>query len=315
MKLLASQAVLARKNTSSGLRVNETHMSFAATCHECGQHLPAGADSKRKKVLCPRCGALCTVRPALEEDAPPPAARNDRHETAPARPRPDVYRIDDSGEQKCPECSRIVPVESILCPACGYNFQTGRKVEKEYTKLDLEWEAGLPLRRRVVFFLAGQGIAILFGAVGAWLQSSLYLFLIPWLGYTLLLLFLLGTYDRVNLTRNKRGQVQLSKTWRVGFIPLPPQLISLRGYEHVAFGQAQDADMMIWLILIALLPFGVFPAVIWWYVAIHGETYYVALCKNHGYPELMLYRGFRESRARQMAETLQEVTGLLDGRA
>ena len=41
-----------------------------------------------------------------------------------------------------------------------------------------------------------------------------------------------------------------------------------------------------------------------------ADTFFIALCRDHGYPELTLYRGKDQYRAQDIAATLREVTGL-----
>jgi len=99
----------------------------------------------------------------------------------------------------------------------------------------------------------------------------------------LLWAFLLGTYPRVNLSRDKRGKVTLTKTWRVCFIERPPQSFDVLEFQGVRTGYASDVSIMDWIIAILLLPAGIAPGIIWWYVFIQLDQHTVHLVREHGY--------------------------------
>jgi hypothetical protein len=165
----------------------------------------------------------------------------------------------------------------------------------------------MPLARRRKLFLSAQALAVLFGVLGAWLAGSFWAFLGPWLFFTLLLAFILGTYDRIDLTRSARGQVRLTKIWRIGFIQRPPRTIRLRDYEGVATGLVNEGRFWEWWLFLILLVFGIVPAFLWYYVAIHKEVFFVALTRDHGYPELPLCRSGSQDQVRAIATALHEV--------
>jgi hypothetical protein len=112
------------------------------------------------------------------------------------------------------------------------------------------------------------------------------------------------------MTRNKKGRVQLSKTWRVCFLAQPTITIRLSQYEGIVSGRTRDVSFWDWLIFFVVLPAGVVPAILWWWYAIYHDSYQVALSQDHGYPEMILYRGWSEEHMRDIARTLQEATGM-----
>ncbi len=200
----------------------------------------------------------------------------------------------------------------MICPACELNLETGEKPVKVYDKLERHWETAMPFRQRMTIYLICQAVIFPVGMIGVFVAGGghLGLFLPPWLTFTVLLAFVLGTYDRLDLARNKRGQVRLTKTWRICFFARPAITIPLREYEGVVTGLARDVGCLDWLIVLILLPAGILPAIVWWYFAIQPDSYFVALAKNHGYPELTLYRGRSKSMMEEIAGTLRDVTGL-----
>jgi hypothetical protein len=288
--------------------------------------LPTG---KEQSVTCPCCGSPVTP--------PAPAARPKRVKTRPpTEPAPPpvakpttlqeewekegiVFTTDDDGKPypiesgggvRCPACKRLGPKDSVVCTGCGYDFRTGAKPTKTYTPYSNQWEIGLPLARRRKYFLIVQAVVVTTGLFGAWLEGSFWAFLIPWVLFTLLAGFLLGTYERIELSRTARGVVRLALTWRVCFLERPTRTIRLREYEGVATGMANAADFWDWFILVVLFFCGIVPAVLWYYMAIHRATFFVALTKDHGFPEQPLCRTGNEQQVRAIAKALHEVAEL-----
>ena len=318
-------------------------MSLSVVCQGCGQRLQVPDGYSRRKIRCPECGiyaelpAPSTRNRRARPPAPPSEPAEDvllsvmaeprlglpAHAEPPPRAIPlaeeplaeeddsrQTYDVASGQERKCPGCNHALAPEAVVCVACGLHVETGEKAVQIYQSRSWQWEAGMPFHRRRNLFILCQVIFLGLGLIAAVAEGYVSAFLSSWLTFTLMLAFLLGTYDRLDMTRNKRGRVVLTKTWRICFIPRPAETIALREYEGVTAGMADDTNIMDWLIALVLLPFGIVPGIIWWYCAIQSDTYYVALCKNHGYPELTLYRGWNQGRAKEIAATLHDVAGL-----
>jgi hypothetical protein len=322
-------------------------MSISIICPQCGHHLQIRADDLRPEVECLLCGTLCPVpaaapkkgaaKPPLGEAIrPASSAPRTRAEERPApvetrikadhstRSPPPVawpeappscaededgmpYDVVGGEERKCPDCNRTLAADAVVCAACGFDLQTGKKPRKVYEPVQRSWEAGLSLRRRLHLFALGQGVVLVSGLLIAWVTGSPALFLVPWLLFTALLAFVLGTYDRIDLSRNQRGKVFLSKTWRICFRTLPPTPIKVIEYEAVATGVYYETDFWDWILLLTLLGFGLLPGLFWFWYGMSQDTYFVALARDHGYPEVMLYRGWSRSHMEDIARTLREV--------
>jgi hypothetical protein len=200
--------------------------------------------------------------------------------------------------------------DSAVCEACGFNLQTGKKPRKAYEPVERSWEAGLPFPRRVTLFLTCQAAVVLVALLVAWWTGLPALFLVPWLLFTGLLAFVLGTYDRVDLSRNKRGKVFLSKTWRICFQSLAPTSIRVVEYEGVVTGVYHELDIFDWIVFLTLFTCGVLPGLWWLFFIMSRDTYFVALARDHGYPETMLYRGWSKEHMEDLAKTLRETAEL-----
>ena len=175
-------------------------------------------------------------------------------------------------------------------------------------KLNKTWEAGWPLERRRNLYVIWQGITLAANLVGAASTGQWAAFLVPWFCFSVLLTFVLGTYDRLDFTRDQRGRVRLTRTWRIFFFPREPETINLRDYEGVTTGPASNG-LTDWLVCLLLLPTVVFAA-LWWLLVASRPNFHVSLTQNHGFPEMTLYKGSDEGRVKEIAATLQDVAGL-----
>jgi hypothetical protein len=213
-------------------------------------------------------------------------------------------------ENLCPNCQAKLAEEAVVCARCGFDLATGQKVDRVYEKVERHWESSMSLRRRVTVFIVGQAVVLPLALLAAYFQGAPFVFIVPWLTFSGLLAFMLGTYDRIDLKRNKRGQVQLAKTWRVCFIERPTLKINPFEYEGIKIMRRHDLNIMDLAMLVALGIMGIFPAILWWLWARNHVTYNVALTQHHGYPEMMLYHGGSEAQMEEIAEILQDATGM-----
>src|SRR5690606_32164082 len=113
-----------------------------------------------------------------------------------------------------------LPTEAVLCIHCGYHQRKKKKVARTFQPLARTWETDYTLGQRLVFFAVLHGGALMLGLLGAALAGEgLVGYLASWFFFGLLLAFLVGTYDRLDLTRDRRGRLTLKRTRRICFIP------------------------------------------------------------------------------------------------
>jgi hypothetical protein len=286
-------------------------------CLHCGKksRLPVPVNGNGQPRICPYCG-LSEVEPAIEDEpAPPVAPRQDTPRPCRAPHREDwddgkPYPVADAGRRACPGCSQELAEDAKVCGSCGYNLRTGKRPKKSQEPLRRSWEAGLPLRRRARLAVAGvAAVWLVFGFAAATVPAFASAFLTPWLIFTLLLVLAVGSFPRIDLVRNPTGQVTLTKTWRVAFRTLAPTSYKVFDYEGVSTGMVRETDFWDWLPLVVLAPFGVVPAVWWWLRLMSQDMYFVALAKDHGYPDVILYRGWNRVLAQDLARALRDVGG------
>jgi hypothetical protein len=319
---------------------------ISITCSGCGQLLSLDSDDPRAEIECLWCGARTRVvaskasSEAVRAETPPrrarppePPPREPAARVAPAQPieeafastplpglsppaaspppskreAGDGYQFAGPPERPCPGCDRALAADVVVCPSCGFDQETGTRKRRTYEPVRRNWEAGWPLSRRLVLFLTGQALALPLSLLGAWALGGWGGFVGSWLVFTALTAFLLGTYARTDLIRSESGKVRLIQTWRVCFVAQSSQAIRRSEYEGVVSGKGRAADFWDWFVQVILLILGIVPGVLWWYFVIRPDTYFVALTRDHGFPERTLYWGWDERQAQDMARTLNKI--------
>lgn len=112
---------------------------------QCGKALKIPDSAAGKAVKCPGCGKTMKV-PAAGGAGRSPAAAAAKPSAAPSSPAPsfapDVGRMDDLFEEEgftetveavCPACRAPMPASAILCTKCGYNKETGTRLDAHKT--------------------------------------------------------------------------------------------------------------------------------------------------------------------------------------
>jgi hypothetical protein len=250
----------------------------------------------------------------LEEDtfAEVPAATE--HVLTIDRPKVDeaaAFDLVPTDERRCPGCGQGLLPDAVLCVACGFDLKAGTKrVRTEFQPVERRWEAGWPFRRRLTFFILLQAVIVPLATLGAVLDRAFFPFFIPWLMFSVLLAFLLGTYERVDLTRNERGRVALSKTWRVCFIERAAEKLKLSSYYGIRTMATYGVNGLDLALLVFLGVFACLPAILWWFFNLNRVTYHVALTGEFGHAEMRLCTTKNEEQARDLSETIHSVCGL-----
>lgn len=221
------------------------------------------------------------------------------------------YGVEGADEVRCPKCSFMLPPASVLCIRCGFHLKKRKKIVKIYQPIDRAWETNAGYQTRLLIFWSciaaflGVGLA---GVIQG--EAPLGVFLFTFVFVTAILAFLFGSFARIQLTRNPRGRVQLTKTWRMAFFARPPQTLDVRGYEGIVGGRHREIGSWENMICFLLLGLGVIPGILWWYFVIHKVTFHVSLSQDHGFPAYLVYSGWSEMQMKEIAYTLRDATGL-----
>ncbi len=265
-------------------------------CRRCGRKV-------RRQGECPNCDGAPEIVPGvskLELTAP----ESEEQEGTP-------YLMADKDLPTCPKCRKQMTEGAVLCLACGLNQQTRKKTTREYQPLARSWETNMPLGRRLFWWGVLVAMVLAIGALSAALASMKVIgFLISWVVFGALLAFLLGTFEKINLTRDSKGRVTITKTWRIGFVAVAPNRTEVFGFEGVVSGQWADGGFWEWFIFLTLFPMGIVPAIVWWYHILRTSAFHVALARDHGRPAVYVYRGRRQDQMRDVADTLCDASGL-----
>ena len=282
-----------------------------------GRPPPRKAPVVEMRFPCRRCGTLVRRQgecPSCHpEKFPAPAFPINLSLDEPDEEEEDgsPYEVEGADEVKCPKCTKMLPPGSVLCVRCGFHLKKRKKVLKTYQPMDRVWETNYSLPTRIVLFVVSQVLSGALGLTGVLVaDADPWVFACSSLLFAVMMAFLLGTFDRIRLTRDTRGRAELIKTWRIAFFALQPQRTVVRGFEGILSGRNQDSSFWEWLIFLFLFISGIVPALLWWYYVIHKDRFHVALARDHGYPEVLVYKGWSEMQMKEIAFTLRDASGL-----
>jgi len=279
------------------------------SCNWCGYvNLPAAnpvAGSAPVSATVPVTSPVAEIEPVPVLKAAPHRWADDEDDNGMpyAIPRSEIR------EKRCQECGKEIDINSVVCVHCGYDAAAKTKAERTFEPIDREWEAGWPFQVRLAIFLGCQalnaGTAILSLVADGSLPTTVFGMVFA----LVLQAFVLGTYDRVRIRRNKKGQAEITVTWRACFIPQPAKKLNWKEHEGIAFGHYDAIGTSDWVILFILLPM-ILPAILFWIYVIRSDRFFAAMTRDRGYPETYLYRGMNEKQAKEIAQTATDATGL-----
>jgi hypothetical protein len=271
-------------------------------CRRCGRLV-------RRQGECPDCDAA--ELPATAQGSVPWPSVDEPDDEDEDYEDGSPYAVEGGDEVLCPECGYVLPPASVLCVRCGYHLKKRRKIAKTYQPMVCEWETNASCQTRLIVFSVSEVAALGLGLTGVSLGAlDLGAFLASFLLLTAVLAFLLGTFARIELTRDRRGRVRLTQTWRACFFARQPQTIEVRGFEGISSGAQHDVGYMHYLLGFLLLIPGVLPGVLWWYFTIYKVTFSVWLTRDHGSPAYLVYSGWEEAQMKEIAAVLRDATGL-----
>ena len=220
------------------------------------------------------------------------------------------YLMADKDIPLCPKCRKPMEIGSVLCAACGFDTKTRKKAKRTYEPIARSWETNQTLGQRLKWFGVAEGVhwtMAVVAVLGGW---EVWPWFVGWPLLTGMLVFILGTYERVEIVRDARGRAETTSYWRFAFYPMAPKTTELHGFEGVTTGQDQEVGFFEWMIFASLLFAAVVPALVWWYQVIHKPNFHVALAVDHGHAEVYVYRGKSEEQMREIGQVLVNASGL-----
>ena len=216
----------------------------------------------------------------------------------------------DIASKYCPECDKKITKVARVCVHCGFNYDTKQKKERTFEPVKEEWEAGYPFQKRLMIFVGMQVVNFLI------LISSLVANHSPFVSVTIIAFsvalqaFLAGTYQRLNLTRNQKGKVVLTTTWRYAFIPGPTETVKWKEHDEITITRENEFDPISWAFVFILLGYACLPGIAFWYFVVRPDKFTVALCKDHGSPTTPIFRTTNEERAKEVMRVVSDVSTL-----
>jgi hypothetical protein len=258
-------------------------------------------------ILCPGCGSF-TDRPP--EVAPPEPGAVTLIDGSTADDGKPYTVIGGRPIPRCPECDARLPADDApICEKCGWNRSAGRKLPKTYAPIRRSWEAGWPLQWRLTAFAAclvlNFATAALIYAVDGRAVTSTGGFLVM----VICQAFVLGTFDRLDLSRTSKGKVTLVQQWRIAFYPLESKSLHWRECEEIRVLYAETGCLE-WVMFFGLLSSTVVGGLLWYWYVIRPGNVKTALCQTLGDPVMPLYLGTSTERAEEIAREVSEATGL-----
>ena len=312
-------------------------MQSTVTCRSCGTVLGIPKSGMPDAGLeCNWCGSLNRLeappvpapRPAPVD--PPIIADSSAADTLkppeakPVAPKPARHRWaddeDDDGQpyeipdsqithKPCGSCGKEIARDAVVCVHCGHDHQTKKKGERVFSAIDREWEEGWPFQRRLAVFAGCQFFNLLSLIVGLSSGVSAGPSIFGLFTFVALQAFILGTYPRVRVRRNKKGQAEITTTWRAFFYPLETKKVDWRSHEGVSVGLYDGSGILGWIMFFNLLPLCI-PALLWWWFVIRSDHYFTALTVQNASPETYLYRGLSQAQSKEIAQAITDATGL-----
>jgi hypothetical protein len=306
-------------------------MRATITCTACGSVLGVPKDGVPAGGLsCNWCGCvnLQATAPAPAPAPAPTAKPAPEPVTAagtPAEPAPVRHRWadddDDNGQpyapvtdevktRKCEACGKDIDLLAVVCVHCGFDAQAKKKIERTFAPVDRTWVSGWPLERRMTLFVAFQVMNVITLVISVAGDGSLPTSLVGVIFAVAVQAFVIGTFDTLRVRRNKKGQAVITIMWRVGFFPMEAKKVPWKEHEGVAFGHYDPTGLSDWWIFFVLFPWGIVPAILWWYYMMRPDHFFAALARDRGFPETYLYRGKSEPQAKEICQVVTDVTAL-----
>src|SRR5262245_54919989 len=269
-----------------------------------GSDLPRAVPVTAKPALNPR-----DPRPDFESDEPsgPPLLHGTQDEDDDM-----PYAVPGTGTKKCPECLGRLPLAATVCVHCGLDLSSGDRVrDREFQPLYRKWESFAPFDKRLLAFVVLQVLNV-----------ALFLLTVVWQGFNALpaftfivvqialQAFLVGSYETLIARRDVRGRAQVTKIWRIGFIPVKPAKVPWKTSEGIGIIATHNPGVFEWGTFLYLLLLGCLPGILFYIFVIRPERYEVALCDVHGSTDLVIFHTTSRDMADDICRTLSDATGL-----
>ncbi len=220
------------------------------------------------------------------------------------------YAVPGDGTKTCPECQYHLPLDSTFCVHCGVDFQTKKKPKKRFQPIDQEWEPRMNLQLRLQIFAGLQVLNVLL-ILAFRSDVGFYGSVVALLFQGGLQSFLIGTFEKIRITRTAKGQASLIKTWRICFIPMQPVEIDWRKSHALGIIHTHTTGLLEWFTFFYLLLLFIVPGVLFYWWVIHPMRYQVVLCDVYGSVDDVIFRTTSDEQPDEICRTASTATGLM----
>ncbi len=118
-------------------------MAIKATCNSCQQTFNARDELAGKRVKCPKCKARMMIPAAKSAAAAPAPVRAPSVDPMEALLEEANIGPVSRGGPICPDCAEFISPGDVICVACGFNLETGKKLRVSRGKEDGGGDTGL----------------------------------------------------------------------------------------------------------------------------------------------------------------------------
>jgi hypothetical protein len=197
-----------------------------------------------------------------------------------------------------------MPEAAVVCIECGYNTQTGQKLQTVRERFSREWPGDLSLRARAaltvaleVFFLLG------FFVLPPLTAGFIFLVSLP------IAVLFLGTFETLRLVRQDDGRSLATVTLYVGFRHWSERVHDLDDYKRVILDRrAGDASALLWVVLGLLM--GIVPGFVIW-SRYYADQFILRLRNDEGV--VQVYQTRSEKQVMEVAEAIRDLGELKYG--
>jgi hypothetical protein len=285
--------------------VPEGHSRAKLRCVGCGYYIEVPAEMRSLGEVVAAAPTAAAKAPAKKEKAPPPPLLVGTQDEDDDQP----YSVPGDELKKCQHCYREIPYDATFCTLCGTDFASGRKAKKEFEPIDRSWEPRWDFDRRIKVFVGLQIINLLLVSLSGFAGGlgGVLTFLLVQGG---LQAFLLGSYEKITVKRTAKGAATVLRTWRLAFIPRPPQKLDWKASQGVGIVAVHQPGIFDWLIFLDLLVPTVLPGLLFYWYCIRPDRFHVSLCDVHGSTNEITFRTTDRDQTDEICRVISDATGL-----
>jgi ssDNA-binding Zn-finger/Zn-ribbon topoisomerase 1 len=234
---------------------------------QCGISFPIDAEQEGTKAPCPSCGQRTEVPWSMRvDDESPPDAISAVIDTRSAAKRPPE-------KVHCPSCNIIMAATDVVCVACGYHRQKGKRLGTVRVR---KAEAAIRLGMNPV----GAAVALMFGSFMLLLAA---VSLVMWRPLPAIAFFLMGVpliplgvlfagiiVANVTVSKEPSGRICCAIVYGLFTYPFKERRVFLTKEDRLVI--CHDVPAIALVFVLALLCTGIVPGILWLMILLSKRT-------------------------------------------